>query len=30
MREVIYWVERKVFAFFKGKVNNFFKYIYNI
>jgi hypothetical protein len=25
-----YWVEQKVFAFFKWKVNNFFKYIYNI
>jgi hypothetical protein len=26
----IYWVEQKVFAFFKWKVNHFFKYIYNI
>jgi hypothetical protein len=25
-----YWVEQKVFAFFKWKVNLFFKYIYNI
>jgi hypothetical protein len=25
-----YWVERKVFAFFKWKVNHFFKYIYTI
>jgi hypothetical protein len=25
-----YWVEQKVFAFFKWKVDHFFKYIYNI
>jgi hypothetical protein len=25
-----YWVEQKVFAFLKWKVNHFFKYIYNI
>jgi hypothetical protein len=25
-----YWDEQEVFAFFKRKVNHFFKYIYNI
>jgi hypothetical protein len=26
----MYWVERKVFAFIKRKVNHFFEYNYNI